>query len=183
MANKFTDRAPLATPVQYVKGVGPALAGKLLKMGILTVGDLLAVTPIRYLDRRHVLKISELTPGKDRTIVGNIVRSNIAFAGGAKEFTSCLTGGRHRQGLRKIFSFQTDYFEERYKVGSRILLSGEASAFSQRLAIHPCIRNGILGEGDAASIGRIIPVYPSTETLNKDHAHNQKKPGTPFTNI
>ncbi len=166
MANKFTDRAPLATPVQYVKGVGPALAGKLLKMGILTVGDLLAVTPIRYLDRRHVLKISELTPGKDRTIVGNIVRSNIAFMGRRKKriYELVVDDGTGKVSA-KFFHFRQSYFEDRYRVGSRILLSGEASAFSQRLQfIHP--ETEILGEGDdAASVGRIIPVYPLTEGL------------------
>jgi len=166
MANKFTERAPLATPVQYVKGVGPVLAGKLLKMGILTVGDLLAVTPIRYLDRRNLIKISELTPGKDRTIAGEIVRSHIAFMGRRKKriYELVVDDGSGKVSA-KFFHFRQSYFEDRYRVGSRILLSGEASKFLQRLQfIHP--ETEILGEGDdSASIGRIVPVYPLTEGL------------------
>lgn len=159
------DRA-LATPVQYVKGVGPVLSQKLAKMGILNVGDLLAVTPSRYLDRRQILKISEVTPGKDRTIIGSVDRCGISFMGKRKKriFEVVVTDDTGKAAI-KFFNFNQKFFEQKYAIGTKLLVSGEACLFGKTLQyIHPEIEV-LDNEEDSASGGRIIPVYPLTEGL------------------
>ena len=53
----------LSTPINYLKGVGPARADLLRKeLNILTYGDLLQYYPFRYIDKSKFHKISELIP-------------------------------------------------------------------------------------------------------------------------
>lgn len=56
------DHALAETPVTALKGVGPALAQKLAKLGIETLGQLLFHLPNRYLDRTRVQPIGGLQP-------------------------------------------------------------------------------------------------------------------------
>jgi ATP-dependent DNA helicase RecG len=162
-----THRHPLATPVQYVKGVGPAVAAKLARMGILSVGDLLATTPIRYIDRRQVLSISELSPGRDRTTAGTIVVSGISFMGRRrKRIYELVVEDESGRVSLKFFNFHQRYFQQKYGVGTKIILSGDVSEYRTTLQfIHPEI--DVLGENESLSdlAGRIIPVYPLTEGL------------------
>src|SRR5580658_8305677 len=50
----------LATPLTYIKGVGPARAAMLEAKGLRTVEDLLAYVPFRYEDRSNVKAVNEL---------------------------------------------------------------------------------------------------------------------------
>jgi len=166
MSYRNDRQHPLATPVQYVKGVGPALAAKLARMGILTVGDLLAVTPTRYLDRRQILGISELAPGKDRTVVGEIARSGIAFMGKRrKRIYEIIVDDGTGKVSAKFFNFHQRYFEQKFKLRTKLILSGEVSSFINHMQfIHPEIE--ILGEGEENTVlGKIVPIYPLTEGL------------------
>ncbi|MDO8494190.1 MAG: hypothetical protein Q7S68_02510, partial [Deltaproteobacteria bacterium] len=66
----MTKQSPLSTPVQFVKGVGPALAQKLARLNVFTVEDLFFLLPHRYVDRRQIDPIAKVTIGKERTIIG-----------------------------------------------------------------------------------------------------------------
>ncbi|MGQ9707494.1 MAG: hypothetical protein ACUVUR_01280, partial [bacterium] len=44
----------LATPVQFLKGIGPKRARQFDRIGVRTVRDLLFLVPRRYLDRSQV---------------------------------------------------------------------------------------------------------------------------------
>ena len=51
--------ADLDSPVQYLKGVGPAFAKKFAKLGIVTVRDLLLCYPRKYIDYTQPYAIAE----------------------------------------------------------------------------------------------------------------------------
>ena len=163
------DEQPLMTPVQYVKGVGPAVAAKLSRMGILNVGDLLATTPIRYVDRRTVSLISEIVPGKDVTTVGVVAKSGISFMGRRRKriFDVVLEDDTGRVEL-KFFYFKEKYFKERFQIGLRLQVSGDVSEYRGTMQfIHPEVE--ILDDGASRSdtAGRIVPIYPLTEGLHQ----------------
>ena len=159
------DKHPLATPVQYVKGVGPALAAKLSRLGIFTVSDLLSVIPIRYIDRRLILPISELAPGKERTVIGKVAASGISFLGRKrKRIYEVILEDESGRVSAKWFYFHQKYFETKFKIGTKVMLSGELSEYRTACQfIHPDVE--ILNDEPEETFAKILPIYPLTEGL------------------
>src|ERR671919_700532 len=62
----------LATPLQYLKGVGPKRAAQLESLGLTTIEDLLYHLPFRYEDRREIRKLSEAALGHETSFVGRL---------------------------------------------------------------------------------------------------------------
>ncbi len=54
----------LATPLQYLKGVGPRRAADLERAGLATLEHLLYRFPVRYEDRSRLQSIGSLKPGR-----------------------------------------------------------------------------------------------------------------------
>ena len=97
--------APGLVPVQYVKGVGPKLAGLLGTLEIKTVEDLLRHYPRRHLDFQNRLLIKDLKMGEEVTIFGSIALS-VLFSPSAATCLSCrrlfLTAPQYpRRALRR----------------------------------------------------------------------------------
>src|SRR5437016_11269495 len=63
----------LATPLQYLKGVGPRRAADFEHAGLHTVEDLLYRFPLRYEDRSRLQPIASLKPGVSASISGRIL--------------------------------------------------------------------------------------------------------------
>ena len=60
------------TEITYLKGIGTVRAEALKEIDILTVWDLFYHFPRRYLDRRTINKISQLTVKDNVVIIGKI---------------------------------------------------------------------------------------------------------------
>ena len=67
------------TPVATLRGVGPALAAKLARIGLHTVQDVLFHLPLRYEDRTRVVPIGGLRPGRRAVIEGEIQLAEVVF--------------------------------------------------------------------------------------------------------
>src|SRR6266540_2567193 len=67
----------LASPVKFLKGVGPKRAEALMRLGIRTAGDLLYHTPHRYLDATTVTPLARAAVGQDVTCVGRVVSTGV----------------------------------------------------------------------------------------------------------
>src|SRR5262245_56293735 len=63
----------LATPIQFLKSVGPKRAEQLAAAGLGTVEDLLYQLPFRYDDRRQLKKINAAALGREDSFVGQLV--------------------------------------------------------------------------------------------------------------
>src|SRR4051812_7363728 len=59
-----SPRMDLSTPLNYVKGVGPARAAMFEAKGLATVEDLLGYVPFRYEDRSNMKTIAQLPDGR-----------------------------------------------------------------------------------------------------------------------
>ena len=68
-------------PITVLKGVGPKLAQKLERLGLLTAQDALFHLPFRYQDRTRVVPLGSLQPGKAAVVVGDIELTDVAFRG------------------------------------------------------------------------------------------------------
>src|SRR4029434_9661023 len=68
----------LATPLQFLKGVGPRKAADLKRAGLVTVEDLLYRLPFRYEDRSRMQAIASLRPGQRTAVLGEIKSAHLA---------------------------------------------------------------------------------------------------------
>ena len=68
-------------PLQYLKGVGPRLAGVFAKKNIHTVHDLIHFYPRTYRDQRTVRDVSQLMPNTYAAIYGYVVRKKVFTPG------------------------------------------------------------------------------------------------------
>ena len=69
----------LATPLQFLKGVGPRKAADLKRAGLVTVEDLLYRLPFRYEDRSRMQPIASLRPGQKAAVLGEIKNANVTL--------------------------------------------------------------------------------------------------------
>jgi ATP-dependent DNA helicase RecG len=162
----------LATPVQYIKGVGPRIAEILAVKGIHTVGDLLHYLPFRYEDRLNPRGIGELRAGEMATVIGEVRNSGLFRTRRMPIFQ--LTVGQGRSRLRCLW-FNATYLQGKFTPGQMIALYGkvEEDIRTRELQImQPQFE--MLGESEGGEngaekkaaesleIGRIVPIYEST---------------------
>ena len=94
----------LASPIQFVKGVGPKIAFALERKEIRTVEDLLYFFPRRYEDRRHMRTIGDAAVGSRECVVGEVVEAKLHQYGHRRTFEAALrdaTGFSWRPGSRE----------------------------------------------------------------------------------
>ena len=161
----------LATPLKYVKGVGPARAEVLESKGLLTVEDLLAYVPFRYEDRSNVKNIGQLAPGEMATVVVEVRSAKLA---GFRRrnlglFEAVFGDGSREQLMGKWFHGQ--YLEDRFKPGVRVALYGKVELDSYTgdlLMMHP--EHEILTSEDEAEAalhtGRVVPIYEAAGKIS-----------------
>ena len=165
----------LATPVQYVKGVGPRIAEVLQGKGIHTVGDLLHYLPFRYEDRLNPRGISELRAGEMASVIGEVRNSGLFRTRSMPIFQ--LTIGQGRARLRCLW-FNAAYLQDKFTPGKLIALYGkveEDQRTRELQIIQPQFE--ILGDAgdrengaekkvaESLEIGRIVPIYEATGRL------------------
>lgn len=156
----------LKTPVQYLKGVGPALSMRLDKMQIKTVSDLLWHIPHRYTDRRNIQPIRKITPGVFQTIIGSVVGGATRRLGARKKIYEILIKDETGIALLVFFHFKEDYLKKKYPAGKKLLIHGLCQTFrSQFQFVHPDIEE-LDEEGEIIS-HPILPVYPTTSGLHQ----------------
>ena len=154
-----------ATPLKFVKGVGPARAEMLEAKGLVTVEDLLAYAPFRYEDRTNVKTIAQLAPGEMATVIAEVQsahlrgfrRRNLGL------FEAIFKDASKERLLAKWF--HGGYLVDRFLPGSRVALYGKVELDSYTgdlLIMHPEfeILTADDSDGDAAlHTGRIVAVY------------------------
>src|SRR3989338_7624352 len=139
MTRTIDSSSALATPVQYVKGVGPALALKLKKLQIFTVEDLFFLLPHRYEDRRRIVTISELRPGESGVVIGSVDSSGPIFMRGrGKSAYQVILKDKTGMLEAKWFRCNTQTMQRLYPVGAKVLMAGEVKQFrGLKQLLHP----------------------------------------------
>jgi len=112
----------LASPVQYVKGIGPQRAVALAKLGLGTAEDLLFHLPMRYEDRRSFTRIADLRAGMKTAVAGTIV---VAGLRRARRMTLYEVRLEDASGRLKALWFNQRYLATKLKAGQQVVLSGK----------------------------------------------------------
>src|SRR5262245_4062165 len=154
----------LATPVQFLKGVGSQRAELLAKLDLHYAADVLFFFPRAYQDMSELRDIDQLEEGKLATVVGVIDEVDLRNTGPGKSVLGMLL----KQGTRylRCIWFNQPWMRDRLAEGRRIMVSGEPKLEGMRWEIaHP--RLELLGDDEDAPAGRILPVYSLAEGVHQ----------------
>ncbi len=146
-------------PVADLRGVGPALAEKLAKLGVTQVQDLLFLLPSRYEDRTQISAIGEVRAGVRAVVEGEIQLTEVAYRR-RRQLLCRITDGTGSLTLR--FFYFSAAQQANLSRGTRIRCFGEVRRGPLGLEIvHPEYRR--IGQ-EAAPLDEVLtPVYPTTE--------------------
>lgn len=152
--------------ITKLKGVGPAKAQVFAEIGIESIADLLYYFPRRYIDRTLMEDGSAIEPGKETTLIVTIVGSFLAHGKRSRLMVKCRTSSGDPVTL--IWFNAVRFFQKQLQDGLTLVVSGKLEYYGGLQILHPDFE--ILDEKDASDllhVGRIVPVYPSSETLKK----------------
>ncbi len=157
--------SPLDEPVQFLKGVGPARAEVLRRLGILTVRDLLFHFPRAYEDLSDVRPIAQLTANATVTVQGEVVEIDGKQLPDGRTIVSVVISDNGRDCLEGAWFNQT-HIARRFRYGQRVAFSGKATWFRDRWRM----ANPRVQDADASNPATpgVVPVYPLTEDLRPD---------------
>jgi ATP-dependent DNA helicase RecG len=155
----------LETPVQFVKGIGPAIAAMLAEKNIATVEDLLMHLPFRYEDRLNPRALGELTPGETASVIAEVRGAALLRTRRMPIFE--MTVGQGITSMKCMW-FHGTYLEGKFKPGQMVALYGKVEASRSGRGfkmIQPQFEILPDGNDDALDrvleVGRITPVYES----------------------
>lgn len=151
----------LGSPVTELKGVGPEVAKKLAKLGIVTIEDIIDNYPRRYEDYSAVTPINRIRPGQItikasiKDVKGRYVRRGMHITEAA---ASDVSGSVH------IVWFNQPYREASLKRDQEYYISGKFELSHKLLSIiNPSVE---LVSDFPVNTARIIPIYRETKGLN-----------------
>ena len=153
----------LETPIEYLKGVGPA-RGELLRkeLGIYKYGDLVSLFPNRYIDRTRYYRINELlNSNSEMQIIGKVI--NLKTVGEKRtRLVATFTDGT---GEMELVWFQGQkWIRENLKLNVPYVIFGKCTSFNGVYNMaHPEMEP--LAEHEASLRSAMQPIYPSTEKL------------------
>jgi ATP-dependent DNA helicase RecG len=153
----------LQAGVSSLRGVGPAVASRLERIGVRTLLDLLLHLPARYQDRTRIVPLAALAPGMEAVVEGRIADSSVAF-GKRRSWLLTVTDAS------SVVVFRFFHFNEAQRRSARtgmgVRAFGEARIGARGLElIHP---EYTLFEADPPPLeSSLTPVYPTTEGLTQ----------------
>lgn len=174
IAERITDlkicAEKMATPVQFLKGVGPKMAARFAAKRITTVEDMLYFLPRAYEDRREIRKIAKLETGKPQTIAASVVQTEFRYYGKKRILEVAVSDGTGTL-VAKWFKGQMSYLVSTFKKGARVIFTGDVTPnYAGKSMIHPDYE--MMDEEDEQNLlnfKRIVPVYSETEGLHQKY--------------
>jgi len=161
--------ASYSTNVQYLKGVGPARATALAKLGIYTIGDLLEHYPVRYEDRSQTKRIGSLVAGEPQSFVATVV--SVAESRPRRGLTITKVLVRDDSGTAQLVWFNQSYKKRQYLPGQKVSVYGKVERWGPVIQIkNPDVE--VLESKDSKGSSGILPVYAATESLSQRWLRN-----------
>ena len=156
----------LGQDIMYAPGVGPKRKEMLSKeLGIQTFGQLLEYYPYKYIDRRHIYRISELLESMSFVQVKGRILSYETFDTGRrnKRLVAHFTDGHGVMDL--VWFSKAQYIINNYSEGKEYIVFGRPTVYGGRFQIsHPEIDDA--ANMQLSSMG-MQPHYHTTERMKK----------------
>ncbi|MBA6295420.1 ATP-dependent DNA helicase RecG [Colwellia sp. MB02u-9] len=157
-------------PVTTLKGVGPGMATKLEKIGLVSLQDLLFHLPLRYEDRTRVTAVRDLMPGLFTNIIGEVTQNEI-IQGKRRMMLVTINDGTGSINLR-FFHFSASQ-KNSLAVGLNIRCYGEINRGMRGFEIvHPEYKALDQDQALTAAEETLTPVYSTTDGLRQISLRN-----------
>lgn len=155
--------ASLAAPLTELKGVGPALATKLERLGLFRIEDLLFLLPLRYEDRTQLVRLGALEAGQRCLVSGEVQLAETVFRG-RRNLLVRISDGTGQLTLR-FFHFSRQQ-QAQFQPGAAVSCFGEVrkgpGGFEM---VHPEYR--LLRDDQAPGTETLTPIYAATEGVQQ----------------
>lgn len=155
------DPEGLSQAVMVLRGVGPAIAKLLEKLGATTIEDLLYLFPRRYEDYTLLKPINRLRYGDQVTLIGTVweVRARRPSAN-QTIITAVIADGT---GKIQATWFNQPWLTTKLHAGMQLVLRGKVEQFLGQPVFQSPDWEQLSGE--TLQNGQIVPVYPLTQGL------------------
>ena len=151
--------------ITSLKGVGPSMADKLAKIGLISLQDLLFHLPNRYEDRTRITSIRDCFPGVFTNIIGEITDSQI-ISGKRRMLLVTVQDGSGTVNLR-FFRFTASQ-KNNLALGLNIRCYGEIKRGARGFEIiHPEYKPLDEDQPLTPVEEKLTPVYPTTDGLRQ----------------
>ena len=134
---------------------------RLARLELHTIRDVLYHFPRRYDDYAHLKKISNLFYGDEVTIIATVEDVNGQHSSRGQHVLRVIVSDD--TGRIEISFFNQAYLEQKLRVGSQIVISGQVGEFRGRLVFTSPEWEPL--QGELLNTMRLVPVYPLTEGL------------------
>lgn len=150
----------LDLPATTIKGVGPALGGKLKQLRIETIEDLVFNVPRAYNDFSDITAIASVEPG-DVTVKGVVSKISGRYVRRGLHITQATI--TDESGSLAVVWFNQPYRDQHMKVGDECYMSGNYQFSNRRYVLSNPSSEKV--ESDHKSTARIVPIYRETKGL------------------
>ncbi|MGQ0571283.1 MAG: ATP-dependent DNA helicase RecG [Armatimonadota bacterium] len=150
-------------PVQYLRGVGPARAATLARLGVETIHDLLLHLPRRHEDRRNPTPLGRLVADAEQAAIVRI--EEIRTLRTRRGTTLVRAGIVDATGAAHAVWFNQPYLSQRLARGQQVSLFGRVERAGRGLQFVAPEIELIDPDAEPWNVGRLVPVYPTTEGL------------------
>ena len=151
----------LVSPVTDLRGVGPARAAALQRLGIFTLYDLLAYFPRDYEDRTNPVEIAQLQPGVPACFEALVVSQPVLRRIGKGRDVTNLTVA-DETGKLTLHYFNQPYIKTQLHYGQSYYFYGTLLEHGMQMANPAFEESGRPG----TVTNRLLPVYPLTAGLS-----------------
>ena len=151
----------LFSPVTDLRGVGPARAAALQRLGIFTLYDLLAYFPRDYEDRMNPVEIAQLQPGVPACFEALVVSQPVLRRIGKGRDVTNLTVA-DETGKLTLHYFNQPYIKTQLHYGQSYYFYGTLLEHGMQMANPAFEESGRPG----TVTNRLLPVYPLTAGLS-----------------
>ena len=127
----------LQTPIQFLKGVGPALGDRLRKKGIYNVKDLVEYIPRAYEDQRLNRKIANLEVGETVKLKAQVLKSRqFAIRGGKRKIYELLVKDETGSIVCKFFRLPFKGYFNSFEPMTPVYVIGTVVNYGGRKEFH-----------------------------------------------
>ena len=145
-------------PIDRLRGVDTKLSAKFNRLDVTTVRDLLYLFPRRHLEYANIVKISQLVPGLECTVIGTVWEAHQVskgFKGKRKDTEAVLSD---ETGNLKVLWFGQGYLARTLKPGTRLAISGKVDVFAGQLLFEGPDYDLLDSAPAPINTGRLVPV-------------------------